>query len=157
MKNHFKTPLLVSFLALAMLGAQLAHDAMATPIPSVAAQQYDVSLVVSDHKAEPWEHVLVDVGQAGPNPAVVVFLPTFAHDGDRVRVSEVSADGAVGAGGYIAVTGPSSSAVVGGTALLGGAYYVVANDGFGYSKQHANIELVWVGDGWIIVAESAKP
>lgn len=152
-----KTPLFVSFLALAMLGAQVAQEAFAKPVAPVSAQSFVTSsIVTTDYKAQPWEHVLVDASMGGPNPALVVVLPYMASDGDRVRVSEVSADGAVGAGGYVAINGPSSSAVVGGTALLN-TLYVIGNDGNNCTKQHASIELVWLVDGWVIVAESAKP
>lgn len=124
------------------------------PAPNAA---FTANVVTADHKAVPWEHVLVDLGMAGQNCSVTVMLPVVAKEGDYVRVSEVSADGGIGCGGRLMVSGPSSSAVPGGTVLFGNSNYVVANDGFGLSKQHAMIEAVWKLDGWIVTAESAKP
>ena len=145
-------------LAIMLLVAPLVQAAsVAAPVPTTCVQYALSDIVASDYKASSWEHVLVDLGVAGPNPLVLVALPSSAADGDRIRVSEVSADGGVGCGGHVRITGPGSSVVAGGTVLYGNNQYVIANDGFGASKQHASIELVWKTDGWLIVSETAKP
>jgi hypothetical protein len=155
MKSNLR---LVVALATILLAAPLVQaESVATPAPMVISQYALSDIVTFDHKAIPWEHVLVDLSAAGPNPSVIVALPPTAVDGDRIRVSEVSADGGVGCGGQVMIMGPGSSVVAGGTVLDGSNAYVIANDGFMASKRHAAIEVVWKMDGWLIVSETAKP
>jgi hypothetical protein len=113
----------------------------------------------SDYKASHGEHVLVNF--SGVVGDVVVEAPpsSLLTKWQRLRVSEVSADGGIGNGSglYIRAVGSSSVDGWGVFGAMAPGSYIVANDGYGKSRIHASIELLDLGDGWIVVSESFKP
>lgn len=110
------------------------------------------ALKSADYTAVAWQHVLVDMAAAAGN--VTITMPTSPAPtvGDRVRVSDVSASGGSGKELRVAATFAPTS-----TTHYAVSPYPIGEVGGGESLKGANAELVYVGTGWYVVAETVEP
>lgn len=112
------------------------------------------ALLTANHTAVAWQHVLVDFGGASGDITISLPASSLPTKNARVKISEVSADGGVGSGYALKVSGAMAT-------TAGGVYseppYIVANDGFGSSKVGAWIELLDTGAGWLPVGIGCVP
>lgn len=118
----------------------------------------EVGPINGNHLAKHGEHVIVNFNVA-PAGNIEVTLPpsVLKTKGLRVRITDVSADGGRGNGAALVVLGQFSP-------IAGGHYadsgYIVASvdvSGTKCSRRGANIELLDMGDGWLVVEESCQP
>jgi hypothetical protein len=110
----------------------------------------------TSHNAAPNTLVFVNMEDTGGPNDFTVSLPAPAPEivNSRIRVVDVSADGGVGSGAALKISGTFAAVVSGGYLA---SPYVVANDGGGLSSRGAWIELVCRADGWLVAGESKQP
>jgi hypothetical protein len=114
-----------------------------------------VGPVDADTKAQPYEHIIVNLATSADDVRIDLPPPNPIEAGSRVRVSEVSADGGAGNGRRLLVAGKFSP--VAGLSWPVSPYAVGAVTTGDDSEIGAWIELVDIGDGWLIVAEGHRP
>lgn len=136
--------------------AETAATALAARVTELERKQFaKTALKTASYTAAAWEHVLVDMGSASAD--VEITLPTSPAPtiNDRVRITDVAADGGVGGGLTLKILG--TFAVPGSAGYASSPYSVAYSAGDGGSLEGATIELVYVGTGWFVVSEGAKP
>ena len=136
--------------------AEAATTALAARVTALETKRFTLTAQKdADYTAVAWEHVLVDMDAAAGD--VTITMPTSPAPAinDRVRVSDVSADGGVGLGFALKVA--ASFGLTSTTHYASSPYSVAFSASDGGSLRGASIELVYAETGWFVVSETCKP
>jgi hypothetical protein len=130
-------------------------SALTARVTALEAKQFvPTAIKTANYTAVAWEHVLVDLVTAAGNVTITMPTSPAPSVGDRVKVSDVSATGGVGAAKNLLVAATFAT-------VTGGHYavspYAIGDVGAGETLKGATAELIYVGTGWLVTLDTVEP